>query len=173
MGIPGVDLMVRRPDGTPCAPGEVGEVTAEGDNIMQGYWNDPAETALVLQGRRLHTGDLGKTDADGFIWLVDRIKNMIKAGANRVSAKEVEETIAEVAGVQEACVLGVPDELLGEAIEAFVVPRPDSDLDAATILQHCRTQLALYKIPRAIHFRDGLPRNAAGKVVKRELLPET
>ena len=80
--------------------GEVGEVVASGPNIMQGYWNDPAETALVLKQGRLHKGDLGRVDEDGDIWLVDRIKNMIKAGANRVSAKEVEEVIAEVACVQ-------------------------------------------------------------------------
>ena len=124
IGIPGVELSVRRPDGTECDVAEVGEVVARGDNVMQGYWNDPGETAEVLRDGALYTGDLGKRDPDGYIWLVDRIKNMIKAGANRVSAKEVEEVIAEVAGVQEVCVVGVPDELLGEAIEAYVVPQP-------------------------------------------------
>jgi len=170
LGIPGVTLTVRRPDGSECAPGEVGEVVAQGDNIMLGYWNDPAETAQVLFPDGLHTGDLGRKDADGYIWLVDRIKNMIKAGANRVSAKEVEETIAEIAGVQEVCVVGVPDELLGEAIEAFVVPRPGSDLAAGAIQHHCRENLALYKIPRAVHFLAALPKNSSGKVLRQELL---
>ena len=122
--IPGVELTVRRDDGSPCAVDEVGEVVASGDNIMQGYWNDPDETALVLHADGLHTGDLGRKDRDGFIFLVDRMKNMIKTGANRLSPKEIEETIAEVKGVVEVCVIGVPDELLGEAIEAFVVVAP-------------------------------------------------
>jgi len=169
-GIPGVELTVRHQDGTICGMGEVGEVVASGPNIMQGYWNDPDETALVLKQGRLHTGDLGRRDEDGDIWLVDRIKNMIKAGANRVSAKEIEETIAEVAGVQEVCVVGIPDELLGEAIEAFVVPQPGHEYDLNGILQHCRRHLALYKIPRTIHRLDTMPRSAAGKVLKQELL---
>jgi len=169
-GIPGVDLTVRREDGSICGVGEVGEVVASGPNIMQGYWNDPAETALVLKNGRLHTGDLGRQDEDGDIWLVDRMKNMIKAGANRVSAKEIEETIAEVPGVQEVCVVGIPDEMLGEAIEAFVVPQPGGDFDPNTIRQHCRRHLALFKIPRAIHQLDTMPRSSAGKVLKQELL---
>jgi len=171
IGIPGVTLTVERPDGSPCDLDEVGEVVARGDNIMQGYWNDPAETDLVLRDRALLTGDLGKRDADGYIWLVDRIKNMIKAGANRVSAREVEEVIAEVACVQEVCVVGVPDEMLGEAIEAYVVARPGVEHDEQAILQHCREQLALYKLPRAVHRIESMPRSAAGKVLKRELKP--
>ncbi|HOX25362.1 MAG TPA: class I adenylate-forming enzyme family protein [Candidatus Krumholzibacteria bacterium] len=170
VGIPGVSLTVRRADGSECATGEVGEVVAQGDNIMQGYWNDPAETALVLFPDGLHTGDLGRRDEDGYIWLVDRIKNMIKTGANRVSAKEVEETIAEVAGVQEVCVVGVPDELLGEAIEAYVVLRPGSALAANSVQQHCRENLALYKVPRAVHFLAALPKNSSGKVLRQELI---
>jgi len=171
IGIPGVDLTVRRADGSECDVDEVGEVVAQGDNIMQGYWNDPEETAGVLYPDGLHTGDLGKRDEDGFIWLVDRIKNMIKAGANRVSAKEVEEVIAEVACVQEACVVGVADELLGEAIEAYVVARPGPAYDENAILQHCREHLAMYKLPRTVHLISAMPKSAAGKVVKRELRP--
>ncbi len=109
--IPGVSLTIRDEHGRECAPGEVGEVVAAGENLMQGYWNDPAETALVLKSDGLHTGDLGRKDDDGFIFLVDRIKNMIKVGANRVSPREIEDVIAEVAGVAEVCVAGVPDEL--------------------------------------------------------------
>jgi long-chain acyl-CoA synthetase len=175
MGIPGVSLTVRRPDGTECDAGEVGEIVASGDNIMQGYWNDPAETALVLRpngdGEKcLYTGDLARRDADGFIFIVDRIKNMIKAGANRVSAKEIEETIAELEGVSEVSVVGVPDDLLGEAIEAFVVPAPGAALSEKTVQAHCRDNLALFKIPRKVSFVGTLPRNAAGKVVKSQLV---
>ncbi len=149
---------------------EVGQVVARGENIMRGYWNDPAETALVLTPEGdLLTGDLGRRDADGFIFLVDRIKNMIKAGANRVSAKEVEDAIAEVPGVEQVCVVGMPDELLGEAIEAHVVPVPGNQLSEKAILGHLRDRLALFKLPRTIHFRQNLPKNAAGKILKAEL----
>lgn len=175
MGIPGVSLTVRRADGTECNVGEVGEIVASGDNIMQGYWNDPDETALVLRPgadgeKRLYTGDLARRDADGFIFVVDRIKNMIKAGANRVSAKEIEETIAELEGVSEVSVVGVPDALLGEAIEAFVVPVPGVGLAEKAIQAHCRANLALFKIPRKVSIVETLPRNAAGKVVKSQLV---
>ena len=98
IAIPGVTLTIRDEHGRECAPGEVGEVVAAGENLMQGYWNDPAETALVLKDDGLHTGDLGRKDDDGFIFLVDRIKNMIKVGANRVSPREIEDVIAEVDG---------------------------------------------------------------------------
>ena len=168
-GIPGVDLSVRRPDASECDVDEVGEVVARGENIMQGYWQDPRETELVLRDGALYTGDLGRRDADGFIYLVDRVKNMIKAGANRVSAKEVEDAIAEVAGVIEACVVGVPDELLGEAIEAHVVASPGSGLEEKTIMSHLRDRLPLFKIPRNVRFHDDLPKNSAGKVLKAAL----
>jgi len=168
--IPGVTLTIRDGDGRECAPGEVGEVVAAGENLMQGYWNDPEETALVLKADGLHTGDLGRKDDDGYIFLVGRIKNMIKVGANRVSPREIEDAIAEVAGVAEVCVAGVPDELLGEAAEAFVVVSPGADVSPERILAHCRESLALYKVPRGVHFRDALPRSAAGKVVRAELV---
>ena len=169
IAIPGVTLTIRAEDGRECAPGEVGELVAAGENLMQGYWNDPAETALVLKEDGLHTGDLGRKDDDGYIFLVDRIKNMIKVGANRVSPREIEDVIAEVPGVAEVCVAGVPDELLGEAVEAFVVVAPGADVSAERILAHCRDYLALYKVPRGVHFRDALPKGAAGKVLRSEL----
>ncbi|HPF71938.1 MAG TPA: AMP-binding protein, partial [Candidatus Krumholzibacteria bacterium] len=168
--IPGVELQVLRPDGTACSVDEVGQVVARGENIMRGYWNDPAETALVLTpAGDLMTGDLGRRDADGFIFLVDRIKNMIKAGANRVSAKEVEDAIAEVPGVEQVCVVGVPDVILGEAIEAHVVAEPGADLTENTILSQVRDKLAIFKLPRTIHFHANLPKNSAGKILKAQL----
>ncbi|MFN2371292.1 MAG: class I adenylate-forming enzyme family protein [Candidatus Krumholzibacteriia bacterium] len=170
IGIPGVELLVRREDGRECAVDEVGQVVARGENIMRGYWNDPAETSLVLTPEGdLLTGDLGRKDTDGYIFLVDRIKNMIKAGANRVSAKEVEDAIAEVPGVEQVCVVGVPAELLGEAIEAHVVPVPGAGLTEKAILAHLRDTLALFKLPRTVHFRDNLPKNSSGKILKAEL----
>jgi acyl-CoA synthetase (AMP-forming)/AMP-acid ligase II len=172
VGIPGVDLTVQRADGSECDVDEVGELVARGDNIMQGYWNDRAATDLVLKDGALYTGDLGRRDTDGYIFIVDRVKNIIKAGANRVSAKEVEDTIAECEGVMEVCVVGVPDELLGEAIEAFVVPAAAGQLSEQTILAHLRNRLALYKLPRSIRFVDGLPKSSAGKIVKAELIKQ-
>lgn len=168
IGIPDVDLAVHRDDGTECDVDEVGQVVARGDNIMTGYWNDPKETQLVLRDRTLYTGDLGRRDRDGFIFLVDRIKNMIKAGANRVSAKEVEDTIAEIDGVVEVSVVGVPDELLGEAIEAHVVVG-EGGPDEKAIQGYLRGALALFKIPRVVHFYDALPKHASGKINKSAL----
>ncbi|MFO7652714.1 MAG: class I adenylate-forming enzyme family protein [Candidatus Krumholzibacteriia bacterium] len=167
--IPGVELELVSPDGRACGPDEVGEIVARGDNIMKGYWNDPAETARVIDDKGLRTGDLARRDADGFLFIVDRIKNMIKVGANRVSAREIEDVVCEVQGVAEACVVGLPDPLLGEAIEAFVVPvRPDG-VDPRQVLSHVRENLAPYKLPRCVHILDELPRTPAGKVDKRAL----
>jgi acyl-CoA synthetase (AMP-forming)/AMP-acid ligase II len=168
--IPGVSLTIRREDGSECNRGQVGEIVAEGDNIMRGYWNDPQETGKVLRAGRLYTGDLARQDEDGYIFVVDRIKNMIKSGAHRISAKEIEEIMAELHGVVEACVVGVPDELLGEAIEAFVVRAEGANLDEKTLLHHCRENLALFKIPRSVTFLDQLPKNSAGKIIKAELV---
>jgi acyl-CoA synthetase (AMP-forming)/AMP-acid ligase II len=168
-GIPGVDLRVQRPDGSACDVGEQGELVASGANIMQGYWNAPEETAKVLFPDGLHTGDLAVRDDEGFIFIVDRVKNMIKAGANRVSPKEIEECLTERAEVVEACVVGVPDELLGEAIEAWLVLAAGAAADPQPLLRHCNERLASYKIPRALHFVDALPKNSSGKVMKDRL----
>jgi long-chain acyl-CoA synthetase len=176
--IPGVRLTVSRPDGDECAIGEVGEIVAEGDNIMAGYWNDPEETAGVLRDGRLWTGDLARRDEDGFLWVVDRKKNMIKCGAHRISPREIEETILELPAVTEACVVGVPDPLLGEAIEAFAVRREDAvagstapdELTERAVLKHCASRLAAFKLPRRVVFLAALPRGSAGKVLKEELV---
>ncbi|MBK7701868.1 MAG: acyl--CoA ligase [bacterium] len=168
-GIPGVSLTVRRPDGSECDAGEQGEIVAAGPNIMRGYWNAPQETAEVLFPDGLHTGDLAYRDADGFIFIVDRVKNMIKAGANRVSSKEVEETLLQRPEVVEACVIGVPDALLGEAIEAWIVPADAAAFDEQALLRHCASKLAGFKIPRRLHPVEALPKNSSGKVLKAEL----
>ena len=169
VAIPGVTLTVTGEDGRECAVGEVGEIVARGDNIMRGYWNDVEATAGVLDAAGLHTGDLAYRDDDGFIFIVDRAKNIIKAGANRVSSKEIEETILELPDVVEACVIGVPDDLLGEAIEAWIVRRDDGAPGEREILRHCDGRLAAFKIPRALHFVASLPKNSFGKVLKEEL----
>ncbi|HPF35400.1 MAG TPA: class I adenylate-forming enzyme family protein [Candidatus Krumholzibacteria bacterium] len=162
-GIPGVSLTVRRADGSECGVDEVGELVASGPNIMRGYWNDPEETARVLHADGLHTGDLARRDADGFLFIVDRVKNMIKAGANRVSPRQIEDVILELPEVAEAAVIGVPDELLGEAIVACLVPAPGAVVEPKAVLRHCQQHLAAFKLPRDVHLLDALPRNAAGK----------
>ncbi|MCP4143803.1 MAG: AMP-binding protein [bacterium] len=164
--IPGVELVARRSDGSICDTGESGEITASGDNIMQGYWNDPEETAKVLRDGILYTGDIGYKDEDGYFFVVDRVKNFIKAGANRVSAKEIEECIMEINGVSECSVIGVADEMLGEAIEAHVVA---SGLEKNDILRHCKAKLAMFKIPQAVQFHSELPKHESGKIDKSRL----
>jgi len=175
IAIPGVELSVVRPDNSVCDSDEVGEVVARGDNIMRGYWNDTEETALVLRDRALYTGDLGRCDDDGYIYLVDRAKDMIKAGANRVSSREIEDAIMEIEGVVEVCVVGEIDELLGEAIVAHVVVCNNSGKTEENIpgekeiLSHLRKNLPLFKIPRNLQFHKSLPKNPSGKIRKSHL----
>src|SRR5205085_11945116 len=127
-GLPSTRLEVLKMDGTPvvAGSGETGEIVASGDNIASGYWNDPDETAAFFRNGRLHTGDLARVDKDGFIFFVERERDMIKPGGNRVSAKEIEDVIAELRDIVEVAVVGVPHELLGESIQAFVVLRPNA-----------------------------------------------
>lgn len=167
--IPGVELRVLRNDGTEADVDEVGEIVARGPNIMEGYWNDPEETARVLDADGYHTGDLARRDADGFLWVVGRSRDMIKAGAHRISPKEIEDVLLEHPAVHEAAVVGVPDEILGEAIEAHVVARPGASLAAHELEEHSRGRLPAYKVPRAIVLRDALPKSAAGKILKDRL----
>ncbi len=170
-GLPSTRLEVLKPDGTPVVPGsmETGEIVATGDNITPGYWKDAGETAKYFRQGRLHTGDLARVDLDGFIFVVEREREMIKSGGNRVSAKEVEEVIAQLPAVVEVAVLGVPHELLGEAIQAVVVAAPSSGLAAAAVQEHCRKHLPPFKTPAEIIFLPSLPHNSSGKVLKAML----
>lgn len=167
--IPGVTLTVRREDGSECGIGEQGEIVANGPNLMRGYWNAPAETATVLCPDGLHTGDLAFRDEDGFIFIVDRLRNMIKCGANRVSSIEIEEILLGNPAVAEACVVGVPDPIIGEAIEAWVVLNEAGIANERDLLRHCASALPAYKVPRRVRFTAALPRSAAGKVLKAAL----
>lgn len=165
-GIPGVQLTVLDEQGLPVSPGQVGEIVARGPNVMLGYWNSPVETRRVLDERGLHTGDLARIDEEGFIYIVDRKTDFIKAGAHRVSAREVEDVILEEPSVLECAVVGVKDEMMGEAVKACVVPVDWPSRNAERILGWCKQRLAPYKVPRHIEFLRALPKNAAGKVVK-------
>jgi long-chain acyl-CoA synthetase len=170
IAVPGVEIQVRREDGTAAAPMETGEVWARGPNVMQGYWRNPEATALVLQDGWLKTGDMGHLDTDGYLHLSGRRSDMIKTGAHRVHPKDVEEVIHEIEGVAEVAVAGIEDEILGQAIAAFIVPAPGIELDPLKVKTHCRARLASYKIPKTIEFVATLPKTASGKVRRHELV---
>lgn len=166
--VPGVEVRLCDPDGEPVAVGEVGELHVRGANVMLGYWNKPAQTAEVLSDGWYHTGDLGYGDERDHVYLVDRAKDMIVTGGENVYGTEVEETLYTHAAVLEAAVFGVPDERWGETVYAVVVPR--SEVDAETLIAHCRGRIAGYKVPKHIELRtEPLPKSAAGKVLKRQL----
>lgn len=170
--IPGVTITVRDDKGKVCPPGEIGEIVAQGDNIMPGYWNQPQETARVLKEDGLHTGDLAKTDEDGYFFIVSRKSDMIKSGAHRISPKEIEEILAEHPDVVESAVIGVPDKILGESIKAVVVLKAGSKVSDRDILRHCRTNLPAFKVPKIVEFRENLPKTSSGKIKKHVLVEE-
>jgi acyl-CoA synthetase (AMP-forming)/AMP-acid ligase II len=170
--IPGVELTVRRPDGAICDVDEVGELYARGENLMTGYWNDPDETARVLGPHGYATGDLARRDAHDRLWLVGRKKDLLKVAGHRVSAKEIEDAIAEHPAVLEVAVIGVPDELLGDKLRAFVVVRDGATLETAALGAFLKDRIAAYKIPDDVRFRADLPKTSAGKVLKEALRSE-
>jgi len=161
-------LFVADEDGNPLPPGETGEIVARGANIMIGYWNDPEETTKVLRNGLYFTGDLGRMDEEGFIYVVGRRKDMIKVGANRISAKEIEEKLQELPQIEEVAVIGVLDEITGEAIKAFIVSK-NGEITEEDILKFCRKALPSYKRPKYIQFLNSLPKSAAGKILKEKL----
>jgi acyl-CoA synthetase (AMP-forming)/AMP-acid ligase II len=170
--IPNVELRLIKDDGEEARRGEVGEIVARGANIMQGYWNQPEETAAVLTQHGFHTGDLGRQDEEGFFYVVGRKRDMIKSGGNRVSAKEIEEIILEYPDILETAVIGIPDQFIGEAICAYVVPKNGVPVPPEALIDHCKERLPDYKVPRSVIVRDGLPKNASGKIMKEQLRAE-
>jgi acyl-CoA synthetase (AMP-forming)/AMP-acid ligase II len=171
IGIPRTDMEVRIADAEdrPVGDGEIGELLLRGPTVMKGYWRNEEASAQALRGGWLHTGDMGYQDPDGYVHLVDRAKDMIISGGNNVYAREVEEVLLSHPVVVEVAVIGVPDSYWGEAVHAYVVRRAGFDLGERELIEHCRTQLASYKKPRSIEFVEDLPKNAYGKVLKREL----
>ena len=150
-----------------------GEILLRGPNLMLGYLDDPAATAAAIDGDGwLHTGDAGRLDAAGYLAITGRIKDMYICGGFNVYPAEVEQVLARLDGVAESAVIGVPDPRLGEVGRAFLVPRPGHVLAEADVLAFCRERLANYKVPRRVVFRDALPRNPSGKVLKRQLRAE-
>jgi acyl-CoA synthetase (AMP-forming)/AMP-acid ligase II len=170
-----VGVQVRVVDGSDGAghaelpPGADGEVCVRGDVVMRGYWDDPDATAKALRGGWLHTGDIGHLDADGFLHLTDRAKDVIITGGSNVYPREVEEVLLTHPGVREVAVVGRPDPDWGESVCAFVVAEAGAEVDAMALVAHCRGQLASFKKPKDVVFIDALPKSAAGKILKREL----
>ncbi len=171
--IPNVDLRVLRDDGSPAAPGEVGEIVARGSNIMEGYWADPVETEKVLDGSGFRTGDLGWADEDGFLFVAGRKRDMVKSGGHRIHPKEIEEALLEHPEVHEVAVIGIPDEVLGEAIKAFVVLRAGTRARETDLEEFCSRRLPAFKVPKVIEVRADLPKNPSGKILKEVLRTET
>jgi fatty-acyl-CoA synthase len=163
------DLRVVRPDGTETDAGEIGEVVVSGPNVMAGYWEDPEQTAAVLVDGWYRTGDAGSLDAEGFLYIRDRYKDMIISGGENIYPAEIESALLELPEVLEAAVIGIPDEKWGEVGLAVVVPTPGTTLDPEAVRTALRDRLAGFKIPRHIRFADELPKTATGKIRKPDL----
>jgi len=149
--------------------GQMGEIVVRGDLVMKGYWNKPAATAETLRGGWLHTGDIGYLDADGYLYITDRKKDMIISGGANIYPREIEEVICRHPAVFEVAVIGVPDEKWGEAVKALVVSHEGKHVTEAEIIEHCKRHMASYNKPQSVEFLPALPKNAYGKILKREL----
>ena len=167
--IPSTEVMIAGDDGNPLPIGEIGEICIKGPQVMEGYWQRPAETAeVMLPGGWLRTGDVGRMDDGGFIYIEDRKKDMILVSGFNVYPNEIENVVVELDGVLEAAAIGVPDERSGEVVKIYAV-RKDPSVTEEMILEHCRKNLTGYKRPRSVEFRDELPKTNVGKILRRAL----
>jgi long-chain acyl-CoA synthetase len=169
----GTSVQIWDDDEHPLPPGagHVGEIVLRGANIMIGYHNNPEATAKAFAGGWFHTGDVGYLDEDGFLFIVDRIKDLIIRGGYNVYPREVEEVLYAHPAVAEAAVVGVPDPKLGEEVRAIVAVKPGQSVTEAELIEFVKERAAAYKYPRTVEFRDSLPKNATGKILKKELRP--
>ncbi len=167
--LPGQSVWVVDPDGRRLPPGEAGEVVITGPNVMRGYLGRPEETARTIREGWLHTGDVGRFDEDGYLSIVERIKEMIIRGGENIYPKEIENALYTHPAVLEAAVVGAPDEVFGEQPVAFVTTRPGQETTGDELIAHCGGNLAKFKLPRAVHIVAELPKNAVGKIAKIEL----
>lgn len=164
-----IELKVVNATGDEVLTGEIGELIVKSPDIMLGYWKMPAETADTIVDGWLHTGDLARIDQNGYVYIVDRIKHMINTSGTKVFPTEVENVILMIQEVHEVAVIGIPDSVRGESVEAFIVLRDGATIHAQQIIEYCRKNLALYKVPRKIHFIDELPKTVTNKIRKLEL----
>ena len=167
----GVEIRVVDEEGSPVVAGEVGEVVTRGDHVMRGYWNahNRADLSKSVRDGWLHTGDLGRMSEDGHLWLVDRVGDMIISGGYNIYPREVEDVVAEIAGVAEVAVVGVHDDDWGQRVVALVTARGGATVDESEVLEHCRRRMASYKKPKEVRVVDALPLNSTGKVAKKVL----
>lgn len=167
--LPSTDVMIAADDGNPLPINEVGEICIRGPQVMEGYWQKPAETAeVMLPGGWLRSGDVGRMDEDGYIFIEDRKKDMILVSGFNVYPNEIENVVVELDGILEAAAIGLPDERSGEIVKVFVVRKNDS-VTEQDIMDHCRKNLTGYKRPKIIEFRDELPKTNVGKILRRAL----
>jgi len=169
LAVPGTKAEVRGPTGEPLPPGEAGELHLQGPHIVGGYFGSPEKTRDAIRDGWLRTGDIARIDAGGLVTILDRAKDMINRGGEKVYGLEVENVIYAFPGVAEAAVIGIPHPIFGEVPAASVVPMPGVSLDPAAVLEYCRTRLADFKVPVEIRIESSLPRNPGGKVMKQEL----
>jgi len=167
--IPGVTVSIRDDDDRALPVDEVGEVCVQGPNVMVGYYRNPEETAKTIRGGWLRTGDMGRLDADNFLYIVERKKDLIIRGGFNIYPRDVEEALYAFPGVAEAAVIGLPDTLMGEEVVAFVVLKPGQAATADEVAGFCQTRLAKYKCPKEIRFVDALPKSPVGKILRKEL----
>jgi acyl-CoA synthetase (AMP-forming)/AMP-acid ligase II len=157
-------------EGKEVATGQPGELVARGANVMHGYWNNLKETNAVFRDGMFRSGDIGYQDADGYIYILDRLKDMIVSGGENVYSGEVEAVIYQHPAIKEVAVFGIPDPKWGELVMASVVLRPGLALSADELISFCRLSLANYKVPRRVEFSETeLPKNGSGKILKRNL----
>jgi acyl-CoA synthetase (AMP-forming)/AMP-acid ligase II len=164
--LPDVDVGVIDSDGRLLPAGDAGEVVVRGPNVMRGYLGRPEESAQTLRGDWLHTGDVGRFDQDGYLMLVDRVKDLIIRGGENIYPKGIEDVLYAHPSVLEAAVVGQPDAVFGEQPVAFVVFRPGRVANPDDLIAHCRATLAWYKVPREVYIEEVLPKNAVGKIAK-------
>jgi acyl-CoA synthetase (AMP-forming)/AMP-acid ligase II len=167
--LPGTDVMIADADDREVARGEIGEILVRGPQIMRGYWNLPEASAEALRGGWMHTGDAATMDDEGYVYIQDRVKDMIVSGGENVYPREIEDVLFKHPAVADAAVIGVPDPQWGEVVKAIVVLKQGASATQAELIEHARKALASYKRPRSVDFVVELPRNPSGKVLKREL----
>jgi long-chain acyl-CoA synthetase len=169
--LPGTEISLVDDDGRPVPVGQPGELAVRGPQVMPGYWQKPEETAKILRGGWLMTGDIATVDAEGFYRIVDRKKDMILVSGFNVYPNEVEDALAAHPGVLECAVIGLPDAASGEQVVAYVVRR-DPSLSAEAIREHAKARLTAYKVPKKVEFRDTLPKSNVGKILRKDLRAE-
>ena len=167
--IPGVEVAIQDDEDRPLPVGEVGEVCVRGPNVMMGYYRNPEETARTIRAGWLHTGDMGRLDADGFLYIVERKKDLIIRGGFNIYPREVEEALYAFPKTAEAAVVGMPDPLMGEDVLAFVVLKAGEIATPEDVMDFCRTRLAKFKCPKEVRFVGSLPKSPVGKILRKEL----